>query len=218
MSSLNPLVNADSGVTKTMDAGSVASLLLHITPGLQIILQWHQWHDDNTVPPGEQNAGNMNIKLLPAPVPMTTNMELSPFITDCMARSWSFRLGLFTMMLPTHAGCWYLSCISVVGSSSYGWYHHKMTRCLCTSLDCGRKLQIPMPILTGKSFPGSIAARCPAPSVIKRPYISSPIFAPCPNNSAHHSLLSFPILLPCPIQMDESKTALWWLGLYSATN
>ena len=92
--SLNPLVNADSGVTKTTDADSTAWSLRyieHVMPPLSHRRFKSPCNATNgtttmVVPPWEQNASNMKIKLFLAPVPITTNIGLVPFMTDWIAR------------------------------------------------------------------------------------------------------------------------------------
>jgi len=96
----NALLTADSGVTKTIDAASTAwspCHIEHVTPLLLHRTFKSSCNDANgmtmmLVPPWEQNAGNMNIKLFLAPIPIITNIGLILFITAwiaCFCSSWN---------------------------------------------------------------------------------------------------------------------------------
>ena len=96
----NLSVNAASGVTNTIRAESGGLLLLHsshIIPNSLHLLDISCCNPINgtttiVVPPTPQNAGNMNIKLFPPPVPITPTTLDSPFMTApiaflCMPRN-----------------------------------------------------------------------------------------------------------------------------------
>ncbi|KAF4331744.1 hypothetical protein FBEOM_14488, partial [Fusarium beomiforme] len=91
----NPLLTADSGVTKTNDAARCTSRLFHTyasMPNLIHRLTISFSNDTNGVtttvtPSGVQYAGNMNVKLLPPPVGVICTIGHSPRATARMTGS-----------------------------------------------------------------------------------------------------------------------------------